>query len=369
CPHSPDAVKPVRELSDIKVDQVCIGSCTNSSLADMLKVAAILKGKTIAPNVSLTVSPGSRQVLTMLSACGALADIIGAGARVLECACGPCIGMGQSPKTNAVSVRTFNRNFYARSGTASANVYLVSPETAAFTALNGKLTDPADYPAIEVRLPETFAVNDNLILRPEDFTDVEVVRGPNIKPFPKTKKLEKNITGKTLIVCEDNITTDHIMPSNSKLLPYRSNIPYLADFCLNPVDPEFSRRAKENGGGFIVAGQNYGQGSSREHAALVPLYLGIRAVLAVSFARIHQSNLINNGILPLVFVNPDDKNKIKQGDELCIADAPAEIQKGDTVTVVNKTTGDVIATTLVLSERLKKVMLAGGVLAEIAARK
>lgn len=368
CPHSPDAVKTVKELAGTKVDQVCIGSCTNSSLADMLAVAAILKGKTIAPSVSLTVSPGSRQVLTMLSTCGALADIIGAGARVLECACGPCIGMGQSPKTDAVSVRTFNRNFYARSGTASASVYLVSPQTAAYTALHGVLTDPSDFDEVKVSLPTSFAVNDNLILRPEDFQNVEVVRGPNIKPFPKTKKLEKNITGKTLIVCEDNITTDHIMPSNSKLLPYRSNIPYLSDYCLNPVDPDFSRRAKENGGGFIVAGQNYGQGSSREHAALVPLYLGIRAVLAVSFARIHQSNLINNGILPLVFANANDKNKIHEGDELCIADAPAEIAKGNTVTVVNKTTGDVIVTELSLSERLKKVILAGGVLAEIAAR-
>ncbi len=366
CPHSPDNIKAVSELTDIAVDQVCIGSCTNSSLADMLKVAAILKGKTVAPSVSLTVSPGSRQVLAMLSKCGALADIIAAGARVLECACGPCIGMGQSPKTNAVSVRTFNRNFYARSGTASANVYLVSPETAAYTALYGKFTDPAEFDEVKIRLPDSFEINDNLILRPEDFPNTEIVRGPNIKPFPKTHKLEKNISGKTLIVCEDNVTTDHIMPSNSKLLPYRSNIPYLADFCLNPVDAEFSARAKKNGGGFIVAGQNYGQGSSREHAALVPLYLGIKAVLAVSFARIHQSNLINNGIMPLVFENPKDKDKISEGDELFIADAPAEIKKGDTVTVTNKTTGDIIKTKLELSERLKKVMLAGGVLASIA---
>ena len=368
CPHSPDSVKPVRELANVKVDQVCIGSCTNSSYADMLKAAAILKGKTIAPTVSLTVSPGSRQVLTMLSKSGALADMIAAGARVLECACGPCIGMGQSPKTNAVSVRTFNRNFYARSGTASANVYLVSPETAAFTALTGTLTDPSDFPEVHADLPERFEINDNLILLPQDFADINVVRGPNIQPFPKATALTKNITGKTLIVCEDNITTDHIMPSNSKLLPYRSNIPYLADYCLNPVDPEFSARAKQNGGGFIVAGANYGQGSSREHAALVPLYLGIKAVLAISFARIHQSNLINNGILPLVFADPADRNKIKAGDELLIADAPAEIRKGDTVTVINKTTGDTIRTVLELSDRLKKVMLAGGVLAEIAAR-
>ena len=365
CPHSPDNVKPVSELKDISVDQVCIGSCTNSSYADMLKVAAILKGKTVAPSVSLTVSPGSRQVLTMLSKSGALADIISAGARVLECACGPCIGMGQSPKTDAVSVRTFNRNFYARSGTASANVYLVSPETAAYTAIYGKFTAPADFPEVKVTLPETFEINDNLILKPQDFKNVNVVRGPNIKPFPKTQKLCKNITGKTLIVLPDNITTDHIMPSNSKLLPYRSNIPYLSDYCLNPADSDFAKRAKENGGGFIVAGQNYGQGSSREHAALVPLYLGIKAVLAVSFARIHRSNLINNGILPLEFVSPADKDKISEGDELFIADAPAEIKSGDTVTVINKTTGYKIITSLALSERLKKVMLAGGVLASI----
>ncbi len=368
CPHSPDSVKPVSELKDIKVDQVCIGSCTNSSYADMLKVAAILKGKTVAPSVSLTVSPGSRQVLTMLSKCGALADIIAAGARVLECACGPCIGMGQSPKTNAVSVRTFNRNFYARSGTASANVYLVSPETAAYTALYGKLTDPSEFPEVKATLPERFEINDNLILKPEDFPDSEVVRGPNIKPFPKAKKLEKKIRGKALIVCDDNITTDHIMPSNSKLLPYRSNIPYLSDYCLNPVDPEFSARAKQNGGGFIVAGSNYGQGSSREHAALVPLYLGIKAVIAVSFARIHQSNLINNGIMPLVFENPEDKKKIAEGDELYIADAPAEIVAGSKITVVNETNGAVISTILSLSARLKEVMLGGGVLASIAAK-
>ncbi len=365
CPHSPDSVKPVSELKNVKADQVCIGSCTNSSFADMLKVAAILKGKTVSPSVSLTVSPGSRQVLTMLSKCGALADIISAGARVLECACGPCIGMGQSPKTDAVSVRTFNRNFYARSGTASANVYLVSPETAAYTALNGYLTDPSEFDEVKVTLPEKFEINDNLILLPEKFPDAEVVRGPNIKPFPKTHKLCKNITGKVLIVCDDNITTDHIMPSNSKLLPYRSNIPYLADYCLNPVDPEFSVRAKSEGGGFIVAGSNYGQGSSREHAALVPLYLGIKAVLAVSFARIHQSNLINNGIMPLVFVNPADKDGISMGDELCIADAPAEISQGSIVTVLNKTTGKTIETKLELSDRLKHIMLCGGVLASI----
>lgn len=367
CPHSPDNIKAVSELTDIAVDQVCIGSCTNSSLADMLKVAAILKGKTVAPSVSLTVSPGSRQVLAMLCKCGALADIIAAGARVLECACGPCIGMGQSPKTNAVSVRTFNRNFYARSGTASANVYLVSPETAAFTALTGTFANPAEYPQVSIQMPERFEINDNLILRPESFQNIEVVRGPNIQPFPRAKALQKEMRGKTLIVCEDNITTDHIMPSNAKLLPYRSNIPYLSDYCLAPVDPDFSRKAKENGGGFIVAGANYGQGSSREHAALVPLYLGIKAVLAVSFARIHKSNLINNGILPLEFVNPADKENVRAGDELYIADACAQIRAGDTVTVKNETSGKTIQTVLSLSDRLKDVLCAGGVLAQIAA--
>ncbi len=363
CPHSPDAVKPVSALKEIAVDQVCIGSCTNSSYADMCKVAAILRGKTVAPGVSLTVSPGSRQVLTMLARSGALADMIAAGARVLECACGPCIGMGQSPKTDAVSVRTFNRNFYARSGTASADVYLVSPETAAFTALEGHFADPADYGEIHIELPERFEINDNLILHPKHFEGVEIVRGPNIKPFPRAEKLTQNIAGKALIVLPDNITTDHIMPSNSKLLPYRSNIPYLADYCLAPVDAGFSARAKQSGGGFIVAGANYGQGSSREHAALVPLYLGIKAVLAVSFARIHESNLINNGILPLVFVHPDDKEKISEGDELYIADAPQEIVAGDTVTVVNRTRGVTVSTRLHLSDRLKEVILAGGVLA------
>lgn len=368
CPHSPDSVVPVSELSDIKVDQVCIGSCTNSSYADMTKVAAILKGKTVHPSVSLTISPGSRQVLTMLSKSGALADMISAGARVLECACGPCIGMGQSPRTNAVSVRTFNRNFYARSGTASANVYLVSPETAAFTALNGTLTDPSRFPQVFAQTPDKFEINDNLILRPEDHPNVTVVRGPNIKPFPESSKLSKNISGKALIVCGDNITTDHIMPSNSKLLPYRSNIPYLSDYCLDPVDPDFSERAKKNGGGFIIAGSNYGQGSSREHAALVPLYLGIKAVLAVSFARIHRSNLINNGIMPLVFADASDKDKIKEGDELFIADAPGEIISGDTITVLDKTNGAKITAVMELSPRLKKVMLAGGMLADIAAK-
>ena len=364
CPHSPDAVKTVKEVGKIKVDQVCIGSCTNSSYADMMKVAAILKGKTVGPETSLTISPGSKQVLTMLAKSGALADIIDSGARVLECACGPCIGMGQSPKNDAVSLRTFNRNFFARSGTASASVYLVSPETAAFSAINGYLTDPADMPEIEKpALPERFAVNDNLILKPEDFKDIKVVRGPNIKPFPINSALKEKVEGETLIVCEDNITTDHIMPSNAKLLPYRSNIPYLSDYCLNPVDPTFAARAKAAGGGFIVAGSNYGQGSSREHAALVPLYLGIKGVIAKSFARIHRDNLINSGILPLVFKNESDYDKISAGDKLVIENARGQIESGEEIVVENKTKGNKFKCTLALTPRLKEIVLAGGVLA------
>ncbi len=364
CPHSPDAVKKISQIGKIKVDQVCIGSCTNSSYLDMMKVAAILKGKTVDPSVSLTISPGSKQVFSMLASNGALADMINAGARILECACGPCIGMGQSPKNNAVSVRTFNRNFYARSGTESAQVYLVSPETAAYTALSGYLSDPADFPKLKkIKMPEKFLVNDNLILNPQDFENVQIQRGPNIKPFPKAEALKDNIGGKTLIVLEDNITTDHIMPSNSKLLPYRSNIPYLANYCLNPVDADFSKRALENNGGFIVAGSNYGQGSSREHAALVPLYLGIKAVIAKSFARIHRDNLINNGILPLVFENEADYAKIEQGDELAIENARAQIQSGSTIIVKNVTKNKQFKTQLELSERLKPIILAGGVLA------
>ncbi len=364
CPHSPDAVKPVKDIGKIKVDQVCIGSCTNSSYADMMKVAAILKGRKVCPETSLTISPGSRQVLTMLAKSGALADILDAGARVLECACGPCIGMGQSPKTDAVSVRTFNRNFYARTGTASASVYLVSPETAAFTAVNGYLTDPSEMPQVgEIPMPTSFAVNDNLILKPDDFEDVKVVRGPNIKPFPINTELKAKVTGGVLIKCEDNITTDHIMPSNAKLLPYRSNIPYLSDYCLNPVDPTFSERAKAAGGGFIVAGANYGQGSSREHAALVPLYLKIKGVIAKSFARIHRDNLINSGILPLVFEDAKDYDKTNAGDELVIDDARKQIEDGEIITVRNVTKNRTFECRLSLTERLKKVVLAGGVLA------
>ena len=362
CPHSPDNIKKASELTDIKVDQVCIGSCTNSSYRDLMKVAKILKGKKVNPNVSLTVSPGSRQVFAMLARNGALADMIEAGARILECACGPCIGMGQSPKNNAVSVRTFNRNFYARSGTKSASVYLVSPETAAYTALYGHFVDASKEECYEVEMPEVFDVNDNLILDPKDFTDVTVERGPNIKPFPLNVALPEKVSGKVLLVAEDNITTDHIMPSNSKLLPYRSNIPYLSEHCMEPVDPAFPARAKENGGGFIVAGGNYGQGSSREHAALVPLYLGIKGVIAKSFARIHRDNLINSGILPLTFENESDYDKMEQGDEFVIENAVQQVKSGEIITVKNLTKGFEFKCNLPLTDRQKTFILAGGVL-------
>ena len=362
CPHSPDNIKKASELTDIKVDQVCIGSCTNSSYRDLMKVAKILKGKRVNPNVSLTVSPGSRQVFAMLAKNGALADIINAGARILECACGPCIGMGQSPKHDAVSVRTFNRNFFARSGTKSASVYLVSPETAAYTALYGHFVDASKEECYDVPMPEKFEINDNLILDPNDFTDVTVQRGPNIKPFPLNVELPEKVEGKVLLVAEDNITTDHIMPSNSKLLPYRSNIPYLSEHCMEPVDPQFPARAKENGGGFIVAGSNYGQGSSREHAALVPLYLGIKGVIAKSFARIHRDNLINSGILPLTFVNENDYDAIEMGDELVIKNAVDQVNAGEKIVVSNLTKGNDIVCSLTITDRQRTFILRGGVL-------
>ncbi|NLO63120.1 MAG: aconitate hydratase [Clostridiaceae bacterium] len=366
-PHMPDNVVPVTEIAGLKVDQVCIGSCTNSSLHDMLKVAAILKGQTIHPDVSLVISPGSKQVFNMMAEQGALADMIAAGARILECSCGPCIGMGQSPKTDAVSLRTNNRNFYARSGTASAQVYLVSPEIAAIAAIYGVVTDPDDFgsPPV-VTMPEQFKINDNLvIIPPEDSTEVEVVRGPNIKPFPLNTKLSEGIGGKALVKLEDNITTDHIMPSNSKLLPFRSNIPYLADFCLTPSDPTFPEKAKEHGGGFIIGGANYGQGSSREHAALAPLQLGVKGVFAISFARIHMANLINNGIIPLTFVNASDYDKISVLDDIVIQDVRHQIRgaaEGSTVIVTDKTRGFDIEMNCGISERQADILLAGGLL-------
>lgn len=367
CPHSPDNIKTVRELSGIAVDQVAIGSCTNSSYTDMMTVAKLLKGKTVNPNVSLVIAPGSKQVMNMLAANGALADIISAGARILECGCGPCIGMGQAPATNAVSLRTVNRNFEGRSGTKSAQVYIVSPETAVASALSGVLTDPhtlGDAPLVS--MPEHFMVNDNLIIPPAtDGTSVKVVRGPNIQPFPQNTKVPKDITGSVLIQVEDNITTDHIMPSNAKLLPFRSNVPYLADYCLTPCDPDFPARAKKANGGFIVAGQNYGQGSSREHAALAPLQLGVKAVIAKSFARIHMANLINNGILPLVFVNEWDYDNMKVGTEFAIKYAADQIKgaaDGQLVQITNLQTGDEIPARLNISKRQCDILLAGGLL-------
>jgi aconitate hydratase len=363
-PHSPDAVDTVTNVGGIKVDQVAIGSCTNSSYLDLMKVAGILKGKTVHPDVSLVIAPGSKQVYSMLAKNGALADMIDAGARILESACGPCIGMGQAPASNAVSVRSFNRNFYGRSGTPSAKVYLTSPEVAAITAITGYLTDPrtiGDHK--DIGMPEEFLINDNSIIPPaENGDEVEVVRGPNIKPFPINTPLSDREEGAVLLKMEDNITTDHIMPSNAKLLPYRSNIPHLSDFCLVPVDPDFPKRAKEAGGGFLVAGHNYGQGSSREHAALVPLYLGVKGVIAKSFARIHMANLVNSGILPLTFANEEDYEGIDQGDELVLEDAVNKVETGERFVIRNVTKGKDIEVVLALSERLKEIILAGGML-------
>ncbi len=366
-PHMPDNVETVEAVGPIAVDQVFIGSCTNSSYQDMMRVARILKGKRVHPNVSLVIGPGSRQVLTMLARNGALADMMAAGARILETACGPCIGMGQSPRTGAVSLRTNNRNFYARSGTASAGIYLVSCETAAASALTGVLTDPRTLAVdLDIPQPEHFEVNDNLVIPPveeghED--EVEVVRGPNIHPFPLGKALADTVTGKVLLKMEDNITTDHIMPSNAKLLPYRSNIPYLSDYCLTPVDPAFPARAKAEHGGILVAGQNYGQGSSREHAALVPLYLGIRAVVAKSFARIHRDNLINNGILPLTFANEGDYDDISPMDELTLPHVREAIAQGqEQLTLHNATKGRDYTVCLPLTQRQRGMILAGGLL-------
>ena len=363
-PHSPDNVEEVSKIGKIKVDQVAIGSCTNSSLMDMLKVAKILKGKTVHPDVSLVIAPGSKQVLTMLAENGALADMVAAGARILESACGPCIGMGQSPKTDAISLRTFNRNFYGRSGTVSAQVYLVSPEVAAASAITGVLTDPRELgDAPEISMPEKFLINDNMVTAPaENSADVEVVRGPNIKPFPVNVPMPENVEGKTIIKVEDNITTDHIMPSNAKLLPFRSNVPYLSEFCLTPCDPDFPKRAKENGGGFIIGGSNYGQGSSREHAALAPLYLGVKGVIAKSFARIHMANLINSGILPLVFKDESDYDKIDMLDELVIENAAKQIENGIEITVKNVTKDYRFVCILNASDRQKEMLYAGGLI-------
>ncbi len=366
CPHSPDAVRPVSEIAGITVDQCCIGSCTNSSLMDLLKVAAILKGRTVHPNVSLSIAPGSKQVYTMLAENGALADLIAAGARILECACGPCIGMGQSPNSGGVSLRTFNRNFEGRSGTADGQVYLVSPEVAAVSALTGVLTDPRTFgEAVSVTMPDHFRIDDNMIVPPasvEEMDTVEIVRGPNIKPFPKTRPLDETIEAKVLLKVEDNITTDHIMPAGAKILPLRSNIPAISEHCFVRCDPEFPSRCHKEGAGIVIGGANYGQGSSREHAALAPLYLGIRAVVVKSFARIHAANLINAGILPLTFADEADYDRISLYDELVLPDVRRRIQNGEALVLENKTKGESYVLNAGFSERQIAVLLAGGLL-------
>lgn len=366
CPHSPDNVKPVSELVGMKIDQVCIGSCTNSSMLDLLTVAAMLKGKTVHPDVSLSISPGSKQVYTMLAECGALADLIAAGARILECACGPCIGMGFSPKSGGISLRTFNRNFLARSGTKDAQVYLVSVEVAAASALTGVLTDPTTLGAApKIGIPERFTINDNMIDLPataEEACGITVERGPNIKPIPKGKRPDDDLACSIILKVGDNITTDHIMPAGSKILPYRSNVPKLSEFCFTVCDKDFPHRAKEMGGGVILGGQNYGQGSSREHAALVPLYLGVKAVIAKSFARIHAANLINFGIVPLTLKNESDYDLICEGDEITVRGFSAAVSGEDTVVLSDITRGIEIPLCLDLSDRQRAILLCGGAL-------
>lgn len=366
CPHSPDNVVAVETLKDVKVDQVCIGSCTNSSLLDMLKVAAMLKGKTVAPGVSLSISPGSRQVLTMLADCGALSDILASGARVLECACGPCIGMGFSPSSGGVSLRTFNRNFLGRSGTKDGQVYLVSPETAVASALSGFITDPTTCAdEIQIQMPERFKINDSAVLAPlspEEAADAEVLRGPNIKQFPKSEPFPDSMDGQILLYVGDNITTDHIMPAGAKILPYRSNIPHLSQFCFEVCDPTFAQRARQAiHSGIIIGGSNYGQGSSREHAALVPMYLGIRCVIAKSFARIHAANLINAGILPLTFADPDDYEGLQQDHVLHLENIPLGMSSGK-LEILNETTGKRFTANCDLTPRQQAILMAGGLL-------
>lgn len=366
CPHSPDNIVTVESLKGTKVDQVCIGSCTNSSLFDMLKVAALLKGKTIDPSVSLSISPGSKQVLTMLADCGALSDILASGARVLECACGPCIGMGFSPNSAGVSLRTFNRNFIGRSGTADASVYLVSPETAVAAAITGYITDPrllGDMP--EIKMPESFKIDDSAVIEPasvEEAQNLEVLRGPNIKPFPESLPQTDNLSAELVLKVGDNITTDHIMPAGAKILPYRSNIPHLSQFCFGVCDATFPERAKALGKSIIVGGSNYGQGSSREHAALVPMYLGVRAVITKSFARIHIANLINSGIMPLTFKNADDYDKLNQGDKLSLTNVFEGMDKGE-IELKNETTGESFTLCCSFTDRQKAILKAGGLLA------
>ena len=364
CPHSPDNVKTIEEIGSRKIDQVCIGSCTNSSYLDLMRVASILKGKTVHPDVSLSIAPGSKQVYNMLAQNGALADLIAAGARILECACGPCIGMGQSPNSKGISLRTFNRNFEGRSGTADGQIYLVSPETAAVSALTGVFTDPRTLGAeVKIPQPEHFLINDNMVVAPaseEEADSVEVLRGPNIKEFPATEALEDTIQAKALLKVGDNISTDHIMPAGAKILPYRSNIPYLSNFCFTVCDKEFPERCRQEGKGIVIGGSNYGQGSSREHAALVPLYLGVKAVIVKSFARIHCANLANAGILPLVFKDESVYGKIDQMDELEITNLREAIQKGGAITVKDVTKGFTFETEAVLTQRQRDIVLDGG---------
>ena len=366
CPHSPDNIVTVESLKGTKVDQVCIGSCTNSSLLDMLKVAALLKGKTINPSVRLSISPGSKQVLSMLSECGALTDILASGARLLECACGPCIGMGFSPNSAGVSLRTFNRNFIGRSGTADASVYLVSPETAVAAALTGEITDPrllGEMP--QVTMPTSFKIDDSAVIEPaseNEAESLEILRGPNIKPFPESLPQEDTLTAELVLKVGDNITTDHIMPAGAKILPYRSNIPHLSQFCFGVCDTTFPERAKALGKSIIVGGSNYGQGSSREHAALVPMYLGVRAVITKSFARIHVANLINAGIMPLTFKNPQDYDKLNQGDKLTLTGVFEGMEKGE-ITLKNETTGECYLLECTFTDRQKSILKAGGLLA------
>lgn len=363
CPHSPDNVVPVESLKDTKVDQVCIGSCTNSSLADLRKVAAILKGKTIAPGVSLSISPGSKQVLRMLAESGELTDILASGARLLECACGPCIGMGFSPNSAGVSLRTFNRNFLGRSGTKDGQVYLVSPETAAASALTGFITDPTVLSPVSYSpLPEKYLIDDSAVLAPvspEEAADYTVLRGPNIKEFPQSRPFTESLSGQVVLKVGDNITTDHIMPAGAKILPYRSNIPYLSKFCFEVCDSTFAERAKKVENGIIIGGSNYGQGSSREHAALVPMYLGVRCVIAKSFARIHVANLINAGILPLTFADPNDYDAINQDDAIVIEDISAGMENG---ILKMKCGNKTIPLICELSSRQQKILLSGGLL-------
>jgi len=365
APHSPDHIFSVESLQGKKVDQVCIGSCTNSSLYDLLKVAALLKGKTIASNVSLSVSPGSRQVLTMLAECGALTDILSSGARVLECACGPCIGMGFSPNSGGVSLRTFNRNFLGRSGTKDANVYLVSPETAVASALTGVITDPSALGVMpKVEMPDSFRVDDSAILMPlseEDAKHAEVLRGPNIKPFPASDAIPDSMKLPVSLIVGNDITTDHIMPAGAKILPYRSNIPMLSGYCFGVCDLEFPQRARSMGNSVVIGGSNYGQRSSREHAALVPMYLGVRAVIAKSFARIHAANLINAGILPLTFEDPNDYETVSLGDPIFISDIATGLKAG-TLWVRNENTGYEFPCRCTFSERQQRILLAGGLL-------